>query len=90
MAYPFTPEIGVETYLPVRSGVGHSQCMTDANIMERVVFMATTVIGILVLIQRAEEIKMTTGGWVFMICAWTAIISLVIYCFSKVLRNRKK
>jgi hypothetical protein len=64
--------------------------MTDANMMERVVFMATTVIGILALIQRAEEVKMTTGGWVFMIGAWTAIISLVIYCFSKVLRNRKK
>jgi hypothetical protein len=80
----------VEIYLPVRSGVGHSNCMMDANMMERVVFMATTVIGILALIQRAEEVKMTTGGWVFMIGAWTAIISLVIYCFSKVLRNRKK
>lgn len=62
--------------------------MTDANMMERVVFMATTVLGILALIQRAEEVKMTTGGWVFMIGAWTAIISLVIFCFSKVLRNR--
>jgi len=78
----------VEIYLPVRSGVGHSHCMTDANMMERVVFMATTVLGILALIQRAEEVKMTTGGWVFMIGAWTAIISLVIFCFSKVLRNR--
>ena len=58
--------------------------------MERVVFMAMTVIGILLLIQRAAEVKMTTGGWVFMISAWTAIISLVIFCFSKVLRNRKK
>ena len=78
----------MEIYLPVRSGVGHSHCMTDANMMERVVFMATTVLGILALIQRAEEVKMTTGGWVFMIGAWTAIISLVIFCFSKVLRNR--
>ncbi|HZG52317.1 MAG TPA: hypothetical protein VEZ40_09280 [Pyrinomonadaceae bacterium] len=52
--------------------------------------MAMTVIGILLLIQRAAEVKMTTGGWVFMISAWTAIISLVIFCFSKVLRNRKK
>jgi len=58
--------------------------------MERVVFMSATVIGILALIQRAAEVKMTTGGWVFMIGAWTAIISLVIFCFSKVLRNRKK
>ncbi len=54
------------------------------------VFMAITVIGILALMQRAEEVKMTTGGWVFMIGAWTAIISFVIFCFSKVLRNRKK
>ena len=64
--------------------------MTDAIRMERVVFMSATVIGILALIQRAAEVKMTTGGWVFMIGAWTAIISLVIFCFSKVLRNRKK
>jgi hypothetical protein len=52
--------------------------------------MAITLIGLLALIQRAAEVKMTTGGWVFMIGAWTAIISLVIFCFSKVLRNRKK
>ena len=52
--------------------------------------MAITVIGILALMQRAEEVKMTTGGWVFMIGVWTAIISFVIFCFSKVLRNRKK
>jgi hypothetical protein len=52
--------------------------------------MAITLIGILALVQRAAEVEMTTGGWVFMIGAWTAIISLVIFCFSKVLRNRKK
>ena len=54
------------------------------------VFMAITLIGVLALMQRAAEVKMTTGGWVFMIGAWTAIISLAIFCFSKVLRNRKK
>ncbi|MDQ3651136.1 MAG: hypothetical protein M3458_12840 [Acidobacteriota bacterium] len=52
--------------------------------------MATTMIGILALIQQVEELKMTTGRWVFMISAWTAIFSLIIFCFSKVLRNRKK
>ena len=64
--------------------------MMDANIMERVAFMTIMMIGLIALIQRAAEVKMTTGGWVFMIGAWTAIISLVIFCFSKVLRNRKK
>jgi len=54
------------------------------------VFIAIALIGILALVQRAAEVKMTTGGWVFMIGAWTAIISLVIFCFSKVLCNRKK
>ena len=53
-------------------------------------FIAIALIGILALVQRAAEVKMTTGGWVFMIGAWTAIISLVIFCFSKVLRKRKQ
>ena len=52
--------------------------------------MATVVLYILVFIQKAEEVEMTTGGWVFMIGAWTAILSLVIFCFSKVLRNSRK
>jgi hypothetical protein len=52
--------------------------------------MTILVIGILAFIQRAAEVEMTTGGWVFMIGAWTAIISLLIFCFSKVLRNHKK
>ena len=47
-------------------------------------------IGILAFIQQVEELKMTIGGWVFIISAWTAIFSLIIFCFSKVLRNRKK
>ena len=54
------------------------------------VFIAIALIGILALVQRAAEVKMTTGGWVFMIGAWTAIISFVIFCFSKVLRKRKQ
>jgi hypothetical protein len=52
--------------------------------------MAISLIGILALIQRAAEVEMTTGGWVFMVGAWTAIISFLIFCFSKVLRNRKR
>jgi hypothetical protein len=50
--------------------------------------IATTIL--LALAQRAAEQQMTTGGWVFMIGAWAAIISLAIFCFSKVIRNRKK
>jgi hypothetical protein len=42
------------------------------------------------LMQAAEAPRMTTGGWVFMIGAWAGIISLAVFCFSKVIRNRKK
>jgi hypothetical protein len=52
--------------------------------------MASSVNVILALAQQAEAQQLTTGGWVFMIGAWTAIITLVIFCFSKVIRNRKK
>lgn len=38
---------------------------------------------------RPADVEMTTGGWVFMIGAWTCILSLVIYTFSKVLRGGK-
>lgn len=44
----------------------------------------------LALLQRPEAAEMTTGGWVFMICAWAGILSLAAFCFSKILRNRKK
>jgi hypothetical protein len=64
--------------------------MADVIRRERVVFMTIMALGVLGFIQRAAEVELTTGGWVFMIGAWTAIISLVIFCFSKVLRNRKK
>jgi hypothetical protein len=39
---------------------------------------------------RAADVQMTTGGWVFMIGAWSCILTLVIYTFSKVLRGGKK
>jgi hypothetical protein len=35
----------------------------------------------------AEAATMTTGGWVFMACAWFFILTLVYYTFSKVLRG---
>jgi len=30
---------------------------------------------------------MTFGGWIFMALAWGFILSLVVFCFSKVLRT---
>ncbi|HZG54013.1 MAG TPA: hypothetical protein VEZ40_18055 [Pyrinomonadaceae bacterium] len=39
---------------------------------------------------RPADVEMTTGGWVFMIGAWTCILTLVIYTFSKVLRGGGK
>lgn len=32
---------------------------------------------------------MTTGGWAFLILAWTCILLLTFYSFSKVLGGRK-
>ncbi len=32
---------------------------------------------------------MTVFGWMFMIVAWIAILSIVIYCFSKLLKEEK-
>ena len=52
--------------------------------------MIATANNFLALLQRPEAAEMSTGGWVFMIGAWAAIISLAIFCFSKVLRRRKK
>ncbi|MBU1707992.1 hypothetical protein KKG05_02160 [bacterium] len=31
---------------------------------------------------------MTTVGWIFMAISWGVILSLVTYCFTKVIRNR--
>lgn len=50
--------------------------------------IATTIL--LGLARGAAEQQMTTGGWVFMIGAWAGIITLAIFCFSKVIGNRKK
>lgn len=50
-----------------------------------------TILYHLLLIQNETATpKMTTGGWIFMIGAWTGILALVIFCFSKILfKNRK-
>jgi len=52
--------------------------------------MTVSVCVLMALVRQAEVQQMTAGGWAFMIGAWTAIISLAIFCFSKVIRNRKK
>lgn len=31
---------------------------------------------------------MTVGGWVFMIVAWGAVISLAVSCYIKLMRHR--
>lgn len=33
---------------------------------------------------------LTTGGWVFLVLAWTVIFGLVGYCFKKVLTGDVK
>jgi len=41
-------------------------------------------------ILDAKGETMTTGGWIFMLTTWTAIISLVIFCFWKMVTVRAK
>lgn len=49
-----------------------------------------TILAHLLLMQSETAApQMTTGGWVFMLGAWTAILSLVVFCFSKILRRKK-
>jgi len=40
--------------------------------------------------RETQERVMETGGWVFLIAAWTFILVLVYYTFSKVLRGGRK
>jgi hypothetical protein len=51
-----------------------------------------TILFHLILLQNeAVAPEMTTGGWIFMIGAWAGILSLVIFCCSKILlKNRKR
>jgi len=37
--------------------------------------------------MEETALQMTTGGWAFMAIAWTAIISLVVYCYWRVLKK---
>jgi hypothetical protein len=34
--------------------------------------------------------EMTTAGWIFMITVWVAILILITFTFSKVIRNRDR
>ncbi len=33
---------------------------------------------------------MSTGGWIFMLTTWTAILSLVVFCYWKMVTVRTK
>jgi hypothetical protein len=33
---------------------------------------------------------MTTGGWIFIILSWGAILTLLIYCYTKILSHDAK
>ncbi len=33
---------------------------------------------------------LTTGGWIFLIIAWGCVISLTVYCFTRVLKSEKE
>jgi len=32
---------------------------------------------------------MTTGGWIFLVLAWSCILGLVLFCMTKVLRGKQ-
>lgn len=40
-------------------------------------------------LQEAVRQQMTTGGWVFMAAAWSFILVLTFYTFSKILLGKK-
>ena len=33
---------------------------------------------------------LSVGGWVFLVAAWTVILLLNVFCFSKILRNERR
>jgi len=33
---------------------------------------------------------MKTSGWILMAVSWLMILSLAVFCFSRILRNRKE
>lgn len=46
---------------------------------------------VMMLLQnQAAAPEMTIGGWIFIICAWAGILSLVVFCFSRVLGKSKR
>jgi len=40
--------------------------------------------------MEETALSMTSGGWAFMAIAWAAIISLVVYCYWRVLKTDSK
>jgi hypothetical protein len=34
-----------------------------------------------------KPVGLTTGGWIFISIAWTAIISVAVFCYRKVLQT---
>lgn len=32
---------------------------------------------------------MTTGGWIFLMFSWGMIVSLVFFCYGRILRGKK-
>jgi hypothetical protein len=39
-----------------------------------------------------QQLGMSLGGWIFIVCAWSAILATTIFCFKRVLstHNQKK
>lgn len=39
---------------------------------------------------QSQPVGMTTAGWVFIAIAWTAIISIAVFCYRKVLQKAEE
>ena len=33
--------------------------------------------------------NMTTGGWIFLVLSWGVILSLVLFCYSKIISDKE-
>jgi hypothetical protein len=38
--------------------------------------------------QTTGHAKMTVAGWVFLVCAWAAILAVTFFTFSKILSKK--
>jgi hypothetical protein len=52
--------------------------------------MMTTLCHLAFIQTEAVAPEMTTAGWIFMITVWVAILMLITFTFSKILRNRDR